>query len=159
MTSEEYLKSMVEILKKKYDLLKEILDLSRSQTYAITDEEFETLEKLIHGKQTVINCIEPLDERFNALFLELKTRLDIKSMEQLNNKNIHGKKDLKEATSKILEIVAEISLIEKQNNEMMQKLMKKSKKEIKNIVQGKKALSAYISHPFNSPSYYIDKKK
>jgi hypothetical protein len=159
VASEEYIKSMVEVLKEKYKLLMDILQLTGSQTNAINNEEFETLEKLIHDKQIRINCIEPLDKRFNTIFLELKTELNIESMEQLNNKNIQGIKALKEATSKVIEIIAEISVIEKQNNEIMLKLMEKSKKEIKNITNGKKALSAYTPHPLNSPSYYIDKKK
>ncbi len=159
MASEEYPKSMVDILRKKYKLLTDILHLTGSQTNAINNEEFETLEKLIHDKQVRINCIEPLDKRFNTIFLELKTKLNIESMEQLKNKNINGIKDLKEATSRILEIIAEISVLEKQNNGIMLKLMEKNMNEIKNIAQGKKALSAYTSYSFNSPSYYIDKKK
>lgn len=159
MACEEYIKSMIEVLQKKSNILRDILDLTSSQTNAITYENLEMLEKLIHEKQVRINNIEPLDERFNTTFLELKAKLNIKSMEQLNNKNICGVKDLKEATSEILEIVAEISIIEKQNNAMILKLMEKNKTEIKNIVHGKKALSAYTPRPFNSPPYYIDKKK
>ncbi|NSW90485.1 MAG: flagellar protein FlgN [Firmicutes bacterium] len=159
MTCEEYIKEMIEILWKKYALLRDILDLTSSQTNAITNEELEILEKLVQEKQTRIDSIEPLDKRFSALFLELKEKLKIKSIEQLGNRNLHGARDLKEVTSKVLEIIAEIGVIEKQNNEIMLKLMDKSKKQIKNIIHGRKALSAYTSSSLNSLSYYIDKKK
>ena len=130
MASEEYIKSMVEVLKEKYKLLMDILQLTGSQTNAINNEEFETLENLY-----MINRLGliVLNHWINGLiqFFELKTELNIESMEQLNNKNIQGIKALKEATSKVIEIIAEISVIEKQNNEIMLKLMEKSKKEIK----------------------------
>lgn len=135
------------------------MDLTTSQTRNINDGDFKKLEKLIQAKQTQINCIEPLDERLNTIFLKLKDKLNIESMEQLNNKSVRGIRELKEETSKTLEIITEISLIEKQNNEMMLKLMEQNKREIKNIAHGKKAVSAYTHHSSDVPSYYIDKKK
>ena len=163
MTSSEYVKEtidiMIGILSEKYEILKDILDLTISQTNAINNEEFGTLEKLVHEKQVKINLIEPLDERFSTTFTGLKDKLGIKSIEQLGSSNIKGAKDLREFTMKVLGIIAEIGVIEKQNNEMMSKIIDESKKQIKSIIHGKKAISAYSRNPESPPSYYIDKKK
>lgn len=159
MTSSEYVKEMIEILNKKYKILKDILGLTTSQTNAINNEEFDVLEKLVHKKQVKINLIEPLDERFNFIFAELKDKLGIKSMKQLTGCNIQEARDLKELTIKVLGIIAEIGVVEKQNNEMMLKIIDESKKQIKSIIHGKKALSAYSNNSTSPPSYYIDKKK
>lgn len=156
---EKYMDRLTEILHKKQGLLQEILDLTRSQTMAVDEEDLEKLQKLIEGKQARIDAIDRLDEEFNVYFQRLKSTLKINSLSELDTAGSPKTIQLKEATAGILKLIISIGDVEKVNSEKSQKLLKDMGNDIKKLNQGKKVNSAYTPSPFKLPSYFIDKKK
>ncbi|HOJ11383.1 MAG TPA: flagellar export chaperone FlgN [Clostridiales bacterium] len=180
MTIEEYINQLDDLLEEKYESLIEILSLTRLQSDALEKEDVAALEKLVEEKQVKINKINLLDEKFSRIFEQVKRQFAIDRIDELDESkelnitgaknlnitgvkslNITGVKSLKGKTSKILDIINnEISVLEKKNNESILELMNRYKMEFKNIVSGKKALSAYNNNfSTHTPSFYIDKKK
>mgnify|MGYP000875206075 CR=1 FL=1 len=159
MAAGELIGNLVQISNQKYAIFEEILDLTNSQTGAIASEDFELLGNLIQEKQKRITQVEPLDEQFNSLYSKLKEELGVSSMEQLTGNDVPGITELKNIISKLLEIIDQISEVEKRNNDSMKTLLENNKKQIKDVVYGKKALLAYSNKSYESPSYFIDKKK
>ena len=156
---EKYIERLIDILKKKHVLLRAILSLTQAQSSEIKEDSIGELQKLIDEKQHVIDDINILDEEFNVYFTRLKTTLKINSLDELNAAGIESAKHLKEITAGIINLVSEISEIEKTNNDKSKELLGKLGGEIKKINQGKKVNTTYASKPGSTPAYFIDKKK
>jgi len=163
MTSQERIENFNNLnylLEQKYNLLKDMLDITELQLSAIIKEELTELEELAEEKQLRINSIDRLDDKFNTVFSQLKKQLGFVSFDELHQLNMPEEKRLKENTNNIIDIINKIVNLEKENNEKMLKLMSNYKNELKNITFGKKAVSIY-NNPYstNNPSFFIDKKK
>ena len=164
ITSEKYIERLNELLQKKKALLLDILTLTQAQTEAITEEGLDGLNKLIDDKQAIIDGINKLDEEFGTYYQRLKSTLGITRLDQLDAAKLEGgasdgAKQLKSLTAEILDVVRDISEIEKVNSQKSNKLLGQFGNEIKKINQGKKANNAYKSGAASAPSYFIDKKK
>lgn len=158
-STEKYMERLIDILKKKHVMLRAILSLTQAQSAQMNEDGIEKLQKLIDEKQHVIDDINKLDEEFSVYFTRLKTTLKIKSLDELNASGIEGAKHLKEITAGILNLITEISGIEKTNNKKSEELLNELGSEIRKINQGKKVNSTYTAKPVNTASYFIDKKK
>lgn len=159
ITPEKYIERLIDLLKKKHVLLRSILSLTQAQVSQINEESIDKLQKLIDEKQHVIDDINSLDDEFNVYFTRLKSTLKINSLDELNAEELEGAKVLKEVTAGIISLIKEISELEKTNNEKSKELLGTLSGEIKKLNQGKKVNTGYVSKPFNSASYFIDKKK
>lgn len=158
-TTEKYMERLIDILKKKHVLLRSILSLTKAQYSHINEDSVEKLQKLIDEKQHVIDDINKLDDEFDIYFSRLKTNLKINSLDELNAAGIEGAKHLKEITAEIINLIMEISEMEKENRQKSKELLDILGEEIKKINQGKKVSATYTSKPINIPAYFIDKKK
>lgn len=159
MTSDMYIERLREISDKKYKLMSELLVLTREQSFTINEEGLDELDKLIAQKQTIIDEMSALDEEFDICFRELKSMLNINSLDELQGSGIKGIKELQETISKIMEVVKETIDLEKENRDKVKSLLDAFGNEIKKLNQGKRASSAYNPGPIQSPSYFIDRKK
>lgn len=163
-TREECIQILNDLLTQKYNLLENMLDITKLQSQAIVEDDVDELDKLIRGKQTIINNIDRLDEKFNEVFYELKNKSGVDG--NCDSSDILGYLDkaesekLKTNTGKILSIINEIIELEKENNKKLHNSMDHYRNQMKNINVGKKALSVY-NKPYSasSPAYFIDKKK
>lgn len=163
-TPEKYMERLVEILQKKKDILLDILDLTRKQTEAITEDGLDALNKLIDGKQKKIDEIDKLDEEFGVYFQRLKSTMGISRLDQLDASKLNAAvaekaKSLKSLTAEILDVIKSISELEEINSGKSQELLGEFSKQIRSINQGKKANNAYKPAPYSAPSYFVDKKK
>ena len=69
-------------------------------------------------------------------------------------------KQLKHITSEVIELIGEISSIEKVNSEKSKKLLEELGSQIKKVNQGKKINNAYSKQPADvSSSFFLDQKK
>lgn len=158
-STEKYLERMIEASSKKLRLLNEIQEFTKQQSQVITEETTEKLWEFINEKQKNIDMIDKLDEEFNTYFDMLKLEMNVKSLDELETNNIKGITELKKCISDIMKVIAEISQLEKENNEKVRELLNDLGREIKKLNQGKKVNQLYSSTVHQPSSYYIDKKK
>ncbi|MCX7920754.1 MAG: flagellar protein FlgN [Clostridia bacterium] len=159
-TPEMYMDRLTEISNKKYDLLKEMLLLTKEQALVITEDSLEKLQAFIVQKQEIIERINKLDEEFDVYFQRLKQELKVKNLDEMQAHNIKGTAELKSIVSDIMRLIGEISEIENQNNCKAKELLDSLGNEIKKINHAKVANSAYKGGTgFPTPSYFIDRKK
>lgn len=164
ITSEKYIERLNELSRKKKALLFDILKLTQAQTEAITEDGIDGLNRLINDKQSIIDDIGKLDEEFGTYYQRLKSTMEITHLEQLDDTKLEGSasegaRQLKSLTSEILNVIRDISEIEKINSQKSNKLLEQFGNEIKKINQGKIANNAYKSGAASAPSYFLDKKK
>ncbi|TYQ16856.1 UNVERIFIED_CONTAM: FlgN protein [Acetivibrio alkalicellulosi] len=158
--SQQYIKRMIEVSKKKQIVLQDILLLTMAQTEAIETDGMEGLERLLENKQKKIEVIDRLDLDFSTCFTKIKDIFNVESLEDAKMASIEGVNELKRSIEKILEILKEISGVEKQNSDKVKNIMTDLSGRIKRINQGKKVNSLYNGYDDeSSSSYFIDKKK
>lgn len=156
---EKYFERMIELGRKKYGYLQDILALTQKQTAVIVEDGIEVLGQLINEKQKVIEEIDRLDEEYGVYFQRLKTVLKITDLADVDASKTEGAKKLKDVTSGLMELIKQIKELETSNNEKAHKLYNHFGEEIRKISAGKKMTSAYAPKGENPPSFYIDKKK
>ncbi len=161
---EKYIERLNELLLKKKALLSEILTLTQTQTGVITEEGLDSLNELINNKQLKIDSIDKLNEEFEIYYSRFKAALGISNLEQLDAAGLGGAastgaRRLKGLTAEIMDLIRQISEIEKVNSKKSNELREQLGKELKKINQGKKVNNAYNPEPYNTPSYFLDKKK
>lgn len=164
MLPEQYIEILNGLLSKKKAILLDILALTGAQADVITEDGMNRLDGLIKEKQLKIDEIDKLDEEFEANCKKLKASLGISRLDQLDAEKlggdaIKGAKQLKSQTAETLDVIRDISEMEKVNGLKSKRLLDHFGSEIKKINQGKKANNAYKSGPYNVPSYFVDKKK
>jgi predicted transcriptional regulator len=160
ITPEVYIERLIDISSKKDSCLNEILHLTIAQSEAIKEDGLEDLQKLIDDKQRKIEEINKADEDFNVYFTRLKQKLGIGRLDEINNPEIKGVKELQEIIARIMKLVGKISEIENQNINRANNLLNDFGSNIRRINEGKRVNNAYNNvSSINAPSYYIDKKK
>jgi uncharacterized phage infection (PIP) family protein YhgE len=151
---------VLEASNKKYSYLKELILLTRAQTEAISEEGMEGLEKLIDEKQVRIDEINKLDRDFRVYVDLLKQKLGVNKLDEINNPGLIGLKELKQITGQIVELINEISALEKENNEKAKNLLDDLGAKIRQIREGKKLNNVYNAGTgVIPPAYFVDKKK
>ena len=159
MILDDYMQRLIRILSEKINLLKQILDLTNTQSLAIEDEDIGKLESLVAEKQKKIDEVDRLDKEFDVFFLRLKSVLNIKSMDELKAGEVPGAFKLLKAVEEVVAIVEKISEMEARNNKKAKNLLYRLGEEIKKINQRKKANQAYAPGHAKPQAHFIDKKK
>ena len=150
---------MNEILEKKKALLQDMLSSTEAQTAVIASESLDALQGLVAEKQQKIDAIDKLDEDFGVYFERLKTTLKVRLLEDIDPYAFPAAGKLKGITAEIIELVGNISKIEKQNSEKSKKLLDTIGSKIKQLNQGKQINNAYNPAPQSASSFFMDKKK
>lgn len=150
---------MLEISRKKYILLQDMLALTKNQAGAINEDGLEDLQKLIDEKQKCIEKIDRLDEEFNVYFRRFKSVMGVSRLSELDASGVKGARELQDVTGEILNLIREIGELEKLNNIKAENLFNHFGNEIKKINLGKKMNSVYVPKQQNPPAIYFDKKK
>lgn len=144
----------------KKKLLNDMMALTKAQTPVIKIGSLDELEKLIAEKQRLIELIDKLDAEFGVHLEKLKAAAGIKKLDELDATRFPAAKQLKRATSEVLELVREISDTEKINSVKGKELLEQLGSQINKINQGK-----IINNAYNKPniaggsSFFVDKKK
>lgn len=151
---------MIELLKRKKQLLCDMFDLTKAQTDVITAGTLDKLQELIDDKQQKINEIDKLDTDFSMYFESLKIAFGINKLNELDAASHPQAKQLKQITSEVVGLVGEISRVEKVNSEKSKKLLDELGSQIKKVNQGRKINNAYNkTNSANPSSFFMDQKK
>lgn len=151
---------MIGLLDKKKKLLGDMLELTRAQTDVIAEGTLDKLKLLVDEKQQKIDEIDKLDADFGVYFEALKAAYNIDRLSELDVNDDPRAKRLKQITAEVIELIGQISSIEKVNSEKSKKLLEELGSQIKRMNQGKKINNAYGRQPADvSSSFFLDQKK
>ncbi len=159
MKTEQLINYLLRLSDAKLLLMKDLLETTKKQGQILDLEEAEDLEDLIREKQKLIEKIDVLDKEFVEKYDDLKKKLGVDKLQDLEGKELSGFQDLKSRIGEIMDVIHEISPLDQNNNEKIKGNILKIKKNLKTIKTGQKALSEYNKPYKENPSIFLDKKK
>ncbi|MCR5128469.1 MAG: flagellar protein FlgN [Lachnospiraceae bacterium] len=156
---EQYLDAMIQSMDEKSDCLKQLLDMTAEQEKALAKEsiDWDTFDRLIDEKETVIDRLGQLDDGFQAVFDKIRDELE-------------GKKALyKDRIAKLqgqIRVVTDQSnaliAAEQKNKELMENATSIERKRIRQTRANAKVATNYYNN-MNRINYIdpqlMDKKK
>jgi DNA repair exonuclease SbcCD ATPase subunit len=156
--SKERIKDLELILEKKYEVFCGLYEITRKQQEDIRKHEGDNIEALIEEKQQLIHRIDGLDESFLKGYEMLRRELQLDTFKDMDDKRYPELKNLKGMVGKITELVQGVMALEKSNQEELEEIFQKVKRELKQVNTGKRSLQAYEPAPVYNDGIYIDKK-
>lgn len=148
---------LIKISKEKSNLLNSMLQLTKEQKKAIEDDNIEKINYILDLKDDLIKEIDKLDGEFMLHFSELKKKNSVTDLNELNLEKYPNIKELKSIVSEVTSTLVAISMIDKENNDMMTKNTEDVKAQLRRVKEGKKAYKGYKN--FDGGSMFIDEKK
>ncbi|MGN1167898.1 MAG: flagellar export chaperone FlgN [Lachnospiraceae bacterium] len=138
--SEQYVDIMLQSLKKKEQVLKEIIDQNRRQREILEDVNgnAEDFDATVEAKANLIEQLEQLDSGFQKLFDRMKEELE-------GNKAVYAnqiqemKQYIRSVTDKSIEIQAQ----EARNKDLMTSKFASVKKQVKTMRKSSVAVNEY----------------
>lgn len=154
---EGILQEMMTLADEKVEKLNVILSIKPRQKQAIEEVNIEGINAALKQIQKQINEIDKINSAYSLKFKELKSELDIDSLEQIGNA-MHLRTDkLEEKLDEIKSILEAIKVIDDENNLLIMEKFKETKGKLKNLRQGQ-----IMNKSYNVASYgtmFIDQKK
>lgn len=153
-----YVQALIDSLKKKQQILENLIVLNEEQSQIITQEEFsgEKFQDNIDKKDKLIENLVRLDEGFDSVFARVRQELD-------------GKKHLYEEQIKIMQglirMVTELSVkVERQeaaNKSQIQSRFASMKKEVREAKRSSTMANKYYKsmNKLNYEPHFMDQKK
>ena len=153
-----YLKILDESLDKKLALLKEIEDLSLSQSVMIEDgAAFEDIDANMDDKAALIDRINKLDEGFQAMYDNIKENLEAEKEEYEDEIEL-----IKKKISEVMSCSTQIQAIEARNKAAMEQRFAKAHKDIRSRTVHASQVQDYykVANRLNAITpQFMDKKK
>ncbi len=153
-----YLKILDESLDKKLALLKEIEDLSLSQSVMIEDgAAFEDIDANMDDKAVLIARINKLDEGFQAMYDNIKENLEAQKEEYKDEIEV-----IKKKISEVMSCSTQIQAIEARNKAAMEQRFAKAHKDIRSRTVHASQVQDYykVANRLNAITpQFMDKKK
>ena len=153
-----YLKILDESLDKKLALLKEIEDLSLSQSEMIEDgAAFEDIDANMDDKAVLIDRINKLDEGFQAMYDNIKENLEAQKEEYEDEIEL-----IKKKISEVMSCSTQIQAIEARNKAAMEQRFAKAHKDIRSRTVHASQVQDYykVANRLNAITpQFMDKKK
>ena len=143
MPVDDYIQIMIESLKKKSELLDDIIGFNEKQHACVADRKFDEVDwdefnLVIAQKESVIERIVKMDEGFQSLYDRVK--------EQLNEDKAKYAEQIRQI-QKLIETVTgqgvKITTGEERNRKIIENLFTGRKKEIKRMRNSLKVASSY----------------
>lgn len=134
---------LIEGLKKKKELLGDILEIAKNQEQLLKADDVEALLIAIEKRQALIDEVESLDQQ---LFKDI-SRQDIKD-EEAN-----------EIFEEMTRIIQGIMDLDSTNCVMAEKKLTEYKTTFRNVKQNKNRLNSYSNPMYSNDGMYIDAKK
>lgn len=106
--SRKLIENLVDISKSKYLLLNQLLEITKLQGVDINSNSLNSLLDHIKQKQDIMNEIDKLDRSFYSAFVDLKTSMGIKSLEDIDSLEFPEIRDLKSMVASIMSKLSEI---------------------------------------------------
>lgn len=151
------IESLIDISKKKLDLLTSMLKLTKKQASFIEKEDIDGVDSTIDKKERLIERIDKLDAKFLDNFTELKKENNIKDIDELDPGKYPGLKELKKLVKDITSTLTAISSLDENNTSNMKKNLEGVKANLKNVREGKRVYNGYNKTINNS--IMIDERK
>ncbi len=154
-----YIRLLADTLKKKTEILGELLALTKQQECIITMDNFEEDEflKTVSQKEEQINILSKLDDGFERLYQSVREEL-VTDKDKYKD-DING---LKELIAVITDMSVELQAMEKRNKTRMEAYFSRKRREIKNSRVSSRTVTNYyktMTKQYEIPSVFYDKKK
>ncbi len=166
MNIKDLMNHLTQISEIKYNLMKEINEITKMQRIDIENNNSDSLINYIEKKQIKIDEINKLDKQFYSLYIKLKENLNIESIENIDTKKYPDIKDLKSRIEDILKLAKEIDEVDKINNKKVKEELEKVKQDLKNVKNDQKSLKnnvraykGYNTKYNHAQGVFIDNKK
>lgn len=157
--SETYLAIMLQSLKKKEQVLDEIIRLNDLQQKQLTDQAtpVDDFDKTVEDKSACIDQLDQLDSGFEKLYAQVQEELQA-NKEQYADTIRELQKRIRSVTDKSIMIQAQ----EARNKDLMMQKFTTVRKHAKDVRANSKAITGYyktMTHSGYMDSRYMDGKK
>ena len=157
--SETYLAIMLQSLKKKEQVLDEIIRLNDLQKKQLTDQAtpVDDFDKTVEDKSACIDQLDQLDSGFEKLYAQVQEELQT-NKEQYADTIRELQKRIRSVTDKSIMIQAQ----EARNKDLMMQKFTTVRKHAKDVRVNSKAITGYyktMTHSGYMDSRYVDGKK
>lgn len=157
--SETYLAIMLQSLKKKEQVLDEIIRLNDLQKKQLTDQAtpVDDFDKTVEDKSACIDQLDQLDSGFEKLYAQVQEELQV-NKEQYADTIRELQKRIRSVTDKSIMIQAQ----EARNKDLMMQKFTTVRKHAKDVRANSKAITGYyktMTHSGYMDSRYMDGKK
>jgi hypothetical protein len=157
--SEQYLTIMQESLKKKIDVLDEIIRISKMQEEIVSVEpiDYEAFDRCVDDKDVCIEQLELLDKGFDTLYYKVERELKDNSAS-----HVSWIQETKRLISLVTERSVAIQAMEARNKQAIEAGVRKSRQEFR---LGKRSVDVARNYYQNMnltgvvPPQYMDQKK
>ena len=157
--NEQYLMILLDSLKKKNDILDEILRISMHQSEILAEEPlpFEAFDRCVDDKDICIERMNQLDEGFESLYQRVKQELE-------DNKQSYAKwiADCQQQIGLIMDKSVEIQALEARNKQSVENALKRERKDFskgKRSVEVAKNYYRSVNNTSVIPPHFMDQKK
>ncbi|MCT4592709.1 MAG: flagellar protein FlgN [Anaeromicrobium sp.] len=150
---------LINICDNKLELLKKMLQMTKNQNHIVLTTDMGKLTNNIKEKQKIIDKINELDMEFLKVFNEVKTLLNVKSMEEISLTQYPQFVEVKTRIEKIMEYLEDIKKIDDENTLLVENEFNELKKKMKNVkVQqsSRKIASAYNKKYASVSGVFLD---
>ena len=157
--TDNYIGIMIESLRRKKDVLTDILKLSEEHSLLLDDPTLEpdTFEKNVNRKAALIEKLEQLDTGFESLYDKVKEELE-------SNRDIHKEqiRQMQELIRALTELNMQIQATEARNKEKATAKFAYIRQQAKEIRSSQKIVKEYYNNmmhkAYNEP-HFLDNKK
>lgn len=157
--NEQYLTILLDSLKKKNDILDEILRISKQQSEILSKKQFsfEAYDRCVDDKDICIEQLGHLDEGFESLFQRVKQELE-------NNKQCYAEwiQECQKLIILITDKSVEIQATEARNKQSVEAAFKKERQDYSKGKRSVEVAKNYYRSMNNTnvvSSYFMDQKK
>ncbi|WP_072888550.1 flagellar export chaperone FlgN [Tepidibacter formicigenes] len=166
MNIKDLINLLIQISNTKYNIMKEIYEITKMQKVEIEKNNADSLLKYIEKKQEKIEEVNELDKKFYSIYIKIKEDLGITNIENIDIQKYPEIKELKNTVENILNITREIDEIDKINNSKVKEEFDKVKEELnkvkndkKNLRNNMKAYRGYNTKYNHAQGVFVDYKK
>jgi len=150
---EAVMENLIEISKKKSDILNEVYSLTAEQSKVIANEDIEGLKELIDKKQVVIDKAQELDAKFEEIVDDLKLVYGVKKLDEIEICRDAVEK-IQIVIKAIMDKVKLIRKLEMENSNLLREMKDNMERKITSIKAGKKAVANYGYANMQQPVYF-----
>lgn len=159
MEKNNYMQIMLQSLKKKSQILDEIIQLNQRQKEELENPSLdpEDFDKTFAEKAKLIEAIEALDAGFQELFERVREELN-------ENREAHTEEiaQMQNYIRKITDKSADIQAQESRNKDLMQQKFSSIRKQVKEVRKSQKVVNQYYKNMMKTnfvEPQFTDKKK
>lgn len=154
-----YIGILIDTLKKKLRILKDLTTLTEQQAKILDSEEVDVdaFEAVFPKKEALLNELQRTDKGFNDIYMKVQAELHVNKQEY--KKEIA---DLQMLITMVTDLGVGLQSLEQSNRTKFEMYLSSRKKELKNFKISNKTAASYYSNMtghHKGDSYFMDKRK